>query len=100
MTRMGNDLVAAVHEHRADLAQLVLDRESRRALAAAAAPFVVGLWTADELLRRQVTEEDLTRFRRVVRVAGDRCPGLGPLLERLDRMLEELPDRSLADVLR
>lgn len=100
LTRMGNDLVAAVHEHRADLAQLVLDRESRRALAAAAAPFVEGIWTADELLRRQVTEEDLTRFRRVVRVAGDRCPGLGPLLERLDRMFEELPDRSLADVLR
>lgn len=98
-TRVGDELVAAVHEHRVGLTRLVFDRETRRALGAAAAPFVEGIWTADELLRRQVTEEDLTRFQRVVRMAEERRPELEPLLERLNRLFEDLPGRSLADVM-
>lgn len=99
LSRMGSELVTAVHENRVGIARLILDRETRRALAAAAAPFADGLWTADELLGRPVTEEDLARFRRVVRIAEDGRPELQPLLERVNRILEELPGRSFGDVL-
>lgn len=98
-TRAGSELVAAVHEHRVGVVRLAFDRETRRALAAAAAPFAESIWTPDELLRRRVTEEDLSRFRRVMRLAEDRRPELGPLLERLNSILEALPGRSLADVM-
>ncbi len=98
-TRAGSELVAAVHEHRVGLVQLVVDRETRRALAAAAAPFAEGIWTPDELLRRRVTDEDLARFRRVMRMAEERRSELGPLLERLNAILEALPGRSLAEVI-
>ncbi len=70
-----------------------------RALVAAAAPFAEGIWIPDELLRRRVSEEDLTRFRRVKRLAEDRRPELRPLLERLNSILEDLPGRSTADVM-
>ncbi|EWS99607.1 hypothetical protein N865_01135 [Intrasporangium oryzae NRRL B-24470] len=100
LSRMGSDLVTAIHENRVGLARLVLDRQTRRALASAAAPFVEGVWTADELLGRQVTEEDLARFHRVARIAEDHRPELQPLLERVNRILGELPGRSFDDVLR
>lgn len=99
-TREGNELVAAVHEHRASLTRLILDRETRRALAAAGAPFVEDIWTAEELLARRVTEDDLARFRRLVRMAEERRPELSPLLELFNRLIDELPGRSLADVMR
>jgi hypothetical protein len=78
---------------------LVFDRETRRALAAAAAPLAEDTWTTDELLRRRLTEEDVARLHRVVRLARDRRPELGELLDRAERTLEELPGRTLADAL-
>lgn len=99
-TRAGNELVAAIHEHRVGLVRLILDRGTRRAIAAAAAPFVDGIWTAEELLGRQVTDDDISRFHRLVRMAEDQRPELRPLLEVLNRIIEELPGRSLIDVMR
>jgi hypothetical protein len=99
-TGAGSDLIAAVHERRVGLVRLVFDRETRRALAAAAAPFAEDTWTPDELLHRQVSDDDVVRFRRVVNLAEERRSELGELLERANEILDGLSGRSLAEVLR
>lgn len=97
--KRGRHLSELIHRSRADLVRIAATPRHRRVFNAAAAPFLDGLWSADEVLVRQATEEDVARFRRALG-SVERVRGLEELLEEAGKILEELPGRSLGDVLR
>jgi hypothetical protein len=99
-TKRGEKLAELVHRNGVGLAQLVMDPPARRVLEAAAAPFVGGLWSVGEVLDREVTADDVARFRRALATAAERVPDLEELVAEARSLLDEVSGRSFADVLR
>jgi hypothetical protein len=98
-TERGQKLAELVHRNGVGLARLVMDPTSRRVLEAAAAPFVGGLWSASEVLERQVTDEDVARFKRALTTAAERVPDLEELVAEARSLLEEASGQSFARAL-
>jgi hypothetical protein len=87
-TGRGEKLADLVHRNGIGLTRLVLDPTAMRVLEAAAAPFVSGLWSATELLEREVTDEDVARFDRALTMASERVPELDELVREARSLVE------------
>ncbi len=97
-TQRGKDVAALVQTHRVPLARLAMDRNARRVVEKAAAPFLKGLWSAEEVLSKPVTREDAERFRRALAVV-EQDESLGDLVETARALLDDLPGQTLQEVL-
>lgn len=97
-TPRGDKVAALVQTHRVPLARLAMDRNARRVVESAAAPFLKGLWSADEVLSKPVTREDAERFRRALAVV-EQDESLADLVETARSLLDDLPGQTLREVL-
>jgi hypothetical protein len=98
LTKRGKKLSDLARKNWVALVELAVDPGSRRVLAAAAAPLLKGLWSADELLEKQITEDDLSRFQRAlskVQVSRD----LKEVVKEAGSLLKEVKGRSMDDIL-
>jgi hypothetical protein len=89
-----------VHRNGVGLARLVMDPAARRVLEAAAAPFVQGMWSAAEVLEREVSDVDVARFNRALAMAGRRVPELNELLAETRSLVEQASGQSFGAALR
>jgi hypothetical protein len=96
-TRRGARIVKLVHKHRVALVGAAMDRQTRRTLQLALAPFVEGMWSGKEVLRRPITEDDIARFRRALDVVAQ--PNLKDLLATANELLDEAPGTTFAEIL-
>ncbi len=99
-TKRGRKLADLIQRNRVGITQLAHSPKSRRVLEAGAAPFLQGLWSADEIVDRQVTDDDVARFNRALAAAAERRPELEELVAEARSLLDELPGRSLGEILR
>lgn len=96
----GSRIAKLVQRDRVAVAQLVVARDSRRVLEAGIGPFLDGLWSASEVMDKQVTDEDVARFSRALTTATRGRRDLEELAEEAKSLLDELPGRTLGEVLR
>lgn len=94
----GEKLASLVQVNRVPLARLAMDRSSRRVLQKAAGPFLEGVWSADELLAKSVSRDDVQRFRRALDQLEHK-DSLKGLVTEARSLLEDLPGNTLNEVL-
>lgn len=94
----GQKLASLVQTNRVPLARLAMDRSSRRVLEKAAGPFLKGVWSADEVLSKSVSRDDVDRFRRAL-VQLERNDSLQSLVAEARSLLEDLPGNTISEVL-
>jgi len=99
-SKRGEKLAELVHRNGVGLARLVMDPAARRVLEAAAAPFVQGMWSAAEVLEREVSDVDVARFNRALAMAGRRVPELNELLAETRSLVEQASGQSFGAALR
>ena len=100
LTRRGRKLAKHIRRSRVGLTNLALDPTFRRALTIGVTPFFEERWTVSDIMGQPVTEHEVDRLRRVLRLAVEIRPDLTKLAKFANSLLEDLPGRSLADVLR
>lgn len=97
-TEHGARIAGLVQDHRVDIARLGMSRTHRRVIEKAAAPFLKGMWSADEVMSRPVTRDDADRFRRALEtVAQDES--IADLVAEARELLDQLPGQTLKEVL-
>jgi hypothetical protein len=97
-TEKGDRIAGLVQKHRVDLARLGMSRTHRRVLESAAAPFLKGTWSAEEVLAKPVSREDADRFRRALELV-EQEDSLADLVAEAREVLDELPGQTLREVL-
>lgn len=99
-TKRGQKLAELIQSNRVGVVRLATDPGSRRVLEAAAAPFINGLWSANEIVEQRVTDEDVARFNRALVDAAERLPDLEELVAELRSLLDKVSGRSFGEVMR
>lgn len=96
----GREAIKLVYAHRVEIVQLLRDGDIRRAMVASMAPFVRGAWTTDDVFNRVVTDEDVERFERLLKVVEDRRPEMREPLRFAADVLKETRGRRLGEIFR
>lgn len=90
-----NDML---HVARVPVIEVLRERETQRAVAAAMVPFVRGAVTVDDVMERVVEKDDAERFARLIEVVGRRDKKLGRLVRLAQEMLKKGTGRRLGEL--
>lgn len=97
----GRGLLAFIDRHRSELLTLVVkDGDTRRAMAAALRPILVGADTTSDLLRRNLTEADIGGLEKLATVAASKASReFNKSLKAVRALFKDAKDKSLAEAL-